>query len=91
MSLCGVCTVCSVTGALPGDRRVSLEAIGKWLIDLYSYDERVDQFRALYAQWAGQSFSLSNRSWPPADCSLGHAWGNGFLKPGSHLTLYHAS
>jgi hypothetical protein len=33
------------------------EAIGKWLIDLCSYDERVDQFRALYAQWAGQSFS----------------------------------
>jgi hypothetical protein len=21
---------------------------------------------------------------PPADCGLGHAWGNGFLKPGSH-------
>jgi hypothetical protein len=38
------------------------EAIAKWLIDLYSHDERLDQFRALYAQWAGQSFSLSNRS-----------------------------
>jgi hypothetical protein len=66
------------------DRRVSYETIGRWRIDLYSYDERVDQFRALYAQWAGQSFSLSNRSWPPPDCGLGHAWGNGFLKPGSH-------
>ena len=73
-----------VSKALCDQARFFNETIGKWLIDLYSYDERVDQFRALYAQWAGQSFSLSNRPWPPADCGLGHAWGNGFLKPGSH-------
>ena len=64
MSLCAVCSVGSVAGALLGYAIGAFlyETIRKWLIDLYSYDERVDQFRALYAQWAAQSFSLSNRS-----------------------------
>jgi membrane protein YqaA with SNARE-associated domain len=61
-----ICTVGSVAGALLGYAIGAFlyETIGKWLIDLYSYDERVDQFRALYAQWGWAVILLSNRSWP---------------------------
>jgi membrane protein YqaA with SNARE-associated domain len=48
-----ICTMGSVGGALLGYAIGALlyETIGKWLINLYGYDARVDQFRALYAQW----------------------------------------
>jgi membrane protein YqaA with SNARE-associated domain len=48
-----ICTVGSVTGALLGYAIGALlyETVGKWLINLYGYGARVDQLRALYAQW----------------------------------------
>jgi membrane protein YqaA with SNARE-associated domain len=48
-----ICTVGSVAGALLGYAIGAFlyDTIGKWLIDLYGYGARVDQFRALYAQW----------------------------------------
>ena len=48
-----ICTGGSVAGALLGYAIGALlyETVGKWLIDLYGYGARVDQMRALYAQW----------------------------------------
>ncbi|HMF05853.1 MAG TPA: YqaA family protein [Methylocella sp.] len=48
-----ICTLGSVGGAVLGYAIGALlyETVGKWLIDLYGYGARVDQFRALYAQW----------------------------------------
>jgi len=48
-----ICTLGSVGGAVLGYMIGALlyETVGKWLIDLYGYGARVDQFRALYAQW----------------------------------------
>ena len=48
-----ICTVGSVGGAVLGYVIGALlyETVGKWLINLYGYGARVDQFRALYAQW----------------------------------------
>ncbi len=48
-----ICTLGSVGGAVLGYAIGALlyETVGKWLIDLYGYGPRVDQFRALYAQW----------------------------------------
>jgi membrane protein YqaA with SNARE-associated domain len=48
-----ICTLGSVAGALLGYAIGAFlyDTIGKWLIDLYGYGARVDQFRALYAQW----------------------------------------
>ena len=48
-----ICTVGSVGGAVLGYMIGALlyETVGKWLINLYGYGARVDQFRALYAQW----------------------------------------
>jgi len=48
-----ICTLGSVGGAVLGYAIGALlyETVGKWLIELYGYGARVDQFRALYAQW----------------------------------------
>jgi membrane protein YqaA with SNARE-associated domain len=48
-----ICTTGSVGGAVLGYAIGALlyETIGKWLINLYGYGARVDQFRALYTQW----------------------------------------
>ena len=48
-----ICTLGSVAGALLGYAIGALlyETVGKWVIDLYGYGARVDQLRALYAQW----------------------------------------
>ncbi len=48
-----ICTLGSVGGAVLGYAIGALlyQTVGKWLIDLYGYGARVDQFRALYAQW----------------------------------------
>jgi membrane protein YqaA with SNARE-associated domain len=48
-----ICTLGSVAGALLGYAIGAFlyETVGKWLINLYGYGARVDQLRALYAQW----------------------------------------
>ena len=48
-----ICTIGSVAGALLGYAIGALlfETVGKWLINLYGYGARVDELRALYAQW----------------------------------------
>lgn len=48
-----ICTLGSVGGAVLGYFIGALlyETVGKWLINLYGYGARVDQFRALYAEW----------------------------------------
>jgi len=48
-----ICTVGSVAGGLLGYAIGALlfETVGKWLIDLYGYGARVDEMKALYAQW----------------------------------------
>ncbi len=48
-----ICTVGSVAGALLGYAigAFLFETVGKWLINIYGYGARVDQIRALYAQW----------------------------------------
>lgn len=48
-----ICTLGSVGGAILGYAIGALlyETVGKWLIGLYGYGARVDEIRALYAQW----------------------------------------
>jgi membrane protein YqaA with SNARE-associated domain len=48
-----ICTVGSVGGAVLGYAIGAFlyETIGKWLINLYGYGARVDEIRALYAEW----------------------------------------
>lgn len=48
-----ICTLGSVLGALLGYAIGSLlyETLGKWLINLYGYGARIEEMRALYAQW----------------------------------------
>jgi membrane protein YqaA with SNARE-associated domain len=48
-----ICTLGSVAGALLGYAIGAFlyETVGRWLINLYGYGARVDQLRALYAQW----------------------------------------
>ncbi|ACB94407.1 YqaA family protein [Beijerinckia indica] len=48
-----ICTIGSVLGALLGYAIGAFlyETVGKWLINLYGYGARVDELRALYAQW----------------------------------------
>lgn len=48
-----ICTIGSVAGAVLGYAIGALlfETVGKWLIGLYGYGARVDELRALYAQW----------------------------------------
>ena len=50
-----VCTLTSVAGGVLGYfiGAVLYDSIGLWLIQLYGYGEKVDAFRAAYAQWGG--------------------------------------
>jgi len=54
-----ICTLCSVAGGLLGYAIGALlfETLGKWLIHLYGYGDRVEELRALYAKW-GWAFIL---------------------------------
>jgi membrane protein YqaA with SNARE-associated domain len=54
-----ICTLASVAGGILGYAIGALlfETIGKWLINLYGYGSRVEELRALYAQW-GWAFIL---------------------------------
>jgi len=47
------CTVASVTGGLFGYAIGALlyDSVGSWLIHLYGYADKVEAFRAAYAQW----------------------------------------
>src|SRR3984893_3095941 len=65
-----ICTAGSVAGALLGYAigAVLYETVGKWLIGLYGYGPRVDEMRALYAQW-GWAVILLKRM-PPASLQL---------------------
>ena len=48
-----VCTVTSVAGGVLGYAVGALlyDSVGHWLIQLYGYGDKVDAFRAAYAQW----------------------------------------
>jgi membrane protein YqaA with SNARE-associated domain len=48
-----ICTIGSVAGGLLGYAIGALlfETIGKWLISVYGYGDRVEQMRLLYAHW----------------------------------------
>jgi len=48
-----LCTIASVTGGVVGYLIGALlyESVGHWIINLYGYGDRVEQFRAAYAQW----------------------------------------
>lgn len=48
-----VCTVASVVGGLLGYAIGALlyDTVGAWLISAYGYGERMDEFRAAYAEW----------------------------------------
>src|SRR5215470_6462421 len=48
-----VCTIASVAGGLLGYAIGALlyDSIGGWIIKLYGYGDRVEQFRAAYAEW----------------------------------------
>jgi membrane protein YqaA with SNARE-associated domain len=48
-----ICTIASVAGGLLGYAIGALlfQTIGKWLISLYGYGDRVEQMRTLYAHW----------------------------------------
>src|SRR6266436_5061050 len=50
-----VCTLTSVAGGMLGYfiGAVLYDSIGLWLIQLYGYGDKVDAFRAAYAQWGG--------------------------------------
>src|SRR3569623_390598 len=47
------CPIASVTGGLVGYAIGALlyDSVGQWLIQLYGYGNKVDAFRAAYAQW----------------------------------------
>jgi membrane protein YqaA with SNARE-associated domain len=47
------CTVASVTGGILGYAigAVLYDSVGHWLINLYGYGNKVEAFRAAYAQW----------------------------------------
>jgi membrane protein YqaA with SNARE-associated domain len=51
--LAGLCTVASVLGGIVGYAIGALlyDTVGLWLMDLYGYTDKVDQFRASYAEW----------------------------------------
>jgi membrane protein YqaA with SNARE-associated domain len=48
-----ICTVASVLGGILGYAigAVLFQTVGKWLISVYGYGDRVEQIRALYAHW----------------------------------------
>jgi len=47
------CTIASVTGGMLGYAigAVLYDSVGTWLIHLYGYGDKVEAFRAAYAQW----------------------------------------
>jgi membrane protein YqaA with SNARE-associated domain len=47
------CTVASVLGGIAGYfiGYLLYDSLGLWLISLYGYEDRLEEFRALYAQW----------------------------------------
>jgi membrane protein YqaA with SNARE-associated domain len=49
----GVCTITSVLGGLVGYAIGALlyDSLGGWIINAYGYGTKVDEFRAMYAQW----------------------------------------
>jgi membrane protein YqaA with SNARE-associated domain len=49
----GLCTVTSVLGGIVGYMIGSLlyDSVGQWLVQLYGYGDKVEAFRASYAQW----------------------------------------
>src|SRR5436853_550751 len=48
-----VCTIASVTGGVLGYGIGALlyDSLGQWLISLYGYGDKVEAFRAAYAEW----------------------------------------
>ena len=54
-----ICTVASVLGGILGYAIGSIlfESVGKWLIGLYGYADRVESLRLFYAEW-GWAFIL---------------------------------
>lgn len=48
-----VCTVTSVAGGVAGYLIGALlyDSVGQWLINLYGYGDKIEQFRELYAKW----------------------------------------
>jgi membrane protein YqaA with SNARE-associated domain len=48
-----ICTLTSVAGGLVGYAIGALlyDSIGQWLINLYGYGDKVESFRAAYAEW----------------------------------------
>jgi membrane protein YqaA with SNARE-associated domain len=48
-----VCTITSVAGGVLGYLigAVLYDSVGLWLIQLYGYGDKVEQFRAAYAEW----------------------------------------
>lgn len=55
----GVCTIASVLGGMLGYAIGSLlyDTVGKWLIGLYGYGDKLEALRVFYAQW-GWAFIL---------------------------------
>ncbi len=55
----GVCTVASVLGGMLGYAIGALlyDTVGKWLIGLYGYGDKLEALRAFYAEW-GWAFIL---------------------------------
>jgi membrane protein YqaA with SNARE-associated domain len=55
----GVCTLASVIGGMLGYAIGALlfDTIGKWLVSLYGYGDRVEALRVFYAEW-GWAFIL---------------------------------
>ena len=49
----GICTVASVVGGLLGYAIGALlyDTIGRYIIQLYGYDQTAEQFRSAYAEW----------------------------------------
>ena len=49
----GICTLFSVLGGILGYAIGALlyDSLGKWVIELYGYGAKMDQFRALYQEW----------------------------------------
>jgi membrane protein YqaA with SNARE-associated domain len=51
--LAGICTISSVLGGMLGYAIGALlyDTVGSWLMSLYGYTDRVEQFRQAYAEW----------------------------------------
>jgi membrane protein YqaA with SNARE-associated domain len=49
----GICTIASVLGGVVGYAigAVLYETVGAWLMSLYGYTDKVEQFRQSYAEW----------------------------------------